>query len=286
MKLPEISEKQEVRVLINNALEEDIGRGDITSLALVGRRARAVAVIIARDCYVVSGVTIARNVFQKVDGSLKCRVITPDGTVVRKNMVVMKIEGNVGSILAAERTALNFLQRMSGIATMTASFVKKTRKYGVTILDTRKTTPTLRSLEKYAVLCGGGANHRMGLYDRILIKDNHRKLWITHGTLTLDKAVEQARRKYPHTMIEIEVETLDEMKCVIKSRPDWILLDNMPPRQLRECVKVCSGKCRLEASGGIKLSNIESFAATGVDAISLGCLTHSAPAADFSLELE
>lgn len=286
MKLPEISAKKEIRILINHALGEDIGTGDITSRALVARKAKSRAMIIARDSYVVSGNTIARDVFRQVDSTLKCSIIVSDGNIVERNNVIMEVKGRVGSILTAERTALNFLQKMTGIATLTAEFVKKTRKYNVVILDTRKTTPTLRSLEKYAVLCGGGSNHRMGLYDRVLIKDNHRKLWSTGGTLTLDKAVEEARRKYPHTIIEIEVESLSELKCVMDARPDWILLDNMSPRQLRECVKECAGKCQLEASGGIKLSNIESVAATGVDAISLGCLTHSAPAADFSLELE
>jgi len=286
MKLPEISARKEIRTLISNALREDVGQGDITSMALVAKKAKSKALIIARDSYVVSGVTIARDVFRQVDGTLKYRIIIPDGAIVKKNSVIMEITGSVGPILTAERTALNFLQRMTGIASLTAAFVKKTKKYSVRILDTRKTTPTLRNLEKYAVLCGGGSNHRMGLYDRILIKDNHRKLWTTQGTRTLDKAVEEARKKYPHTIIEIEVESLDELKCVMRANPDWILLDNMTTRQLRECVKECAGKCLLEASGGIKLSNVESVAATGVDAISLGCLTHSAPAANFSLELE
>ncbi|OGV61453.1 MAG: nicotinate-nucleotide diphosphorylase (carboxylating) [Lentisphaerae bacterium RIFOXYA12_FULL_48_11] len=286
MKLPEISAKKEVRTLIKNALREDIGQGDITSKALVASKAKARAVIIARNSCIVAGGTIARDVFRQVDAGLKCRIFITDGSVVQRNKQVMEITGSVASILTAERTALNFLQRMSGIASLTADFVKKTRKYNVIILDTRKTTPTLRSLEKYAVLCGGGSNHRMGLYDRILIKDNHLRFWTTQGFLPLDKAVEEARKQFPNTVIEIEVENLMQLQCVLSVKPDWILLDNMTTRQLRECVKACAGKCLLEASGGIKLSNVESVAATGVDAISLGCLTHSAAAADFSLELD
>lgn len=286
MKLPDISAKKEVRDLIARALKEDIGSGDVTSIALVSRGASSEAVIIAKSNYVVSGTTVARDVFRQVDGSLKCRIIIPDGNRLKRDDVIMRISGRVRSILTAERTALNFMQRMTGIATLTSEFVRKTRPYGVMILDTRKTTPTLRCLEKYAVLCGGGSNHRMGLYDRVLIKDNHRKLWTTTGKRGLDIAVSEARHKYPGTEIEVEVETLGELITVLDAKPDWVLLDNMAPRQLKECVTNCAGRTKLEASGGISMKNVEAVAATGVDAISLGCLTHSAPAADLSLELD
>ena len=197
----------------------------------------------------------------------------------------MTIRGSARSILTAERTALNFLQRMSGIATLTSVFVDKARRHGVMILDTRKTTPTLRILEKYAVLCGGGRNHRFGLFDRFLIKDNHRRLWGHGQAARLGDAVHQARKRFPGLPVEVEVESEAELRSALDGKPEWILLDNMAPARLRCCVKICAGRSRLEASGGINLRNISRVAATGVDAVSLGCLTHSAPAADLSLEI-
>ena len=286
MKLPDVSAKREVRELIGRALKEDVGTGDITSIALVSKGVSAEAVVISRGRYVVSGTTVARGVFRQVDGALKCRIELADGDIVRNGTVIMRVTGKVRSILTAERTALNFLQRMTGIATMTSLFVNEVKPHSVTILDTRKTTPSLRSLEKYAVLCGGGSNHRMGLYDRVLIKDNHRKIWTTGASRGLAEAVIVARRKFPGTEIEIEVESLDDLKSVLNAKPDWILLDNMTPKQMKECARACAGRIRLEASGGITMKNIRAVAATGVDAVSLGCLTHSAPAADLSLELE
>jgi len=285
MKLPDISSKSDVRELVRRALKEDVGSGDITSIALVESGATAKASILSRGNYTVSGTGVAKAVFKQVDSAVTCTVHVRDGQVVTPGAVIMTIRGRVRSILEAERTALNFLQRMTGIATVTAGFVAKTRCYGVTILDTRKTTPTLRRLEKYAVLCGGGSNHRMGLFDRTLIKDNHRRIWTTDGLRGLGMAVLTARHKYPGKQVEIEVESLEELRQVLKSKPDWVLLDNMAPGQIKACVKECGGQVRLEASGGITMRNIEAVAATGVDAISLGCLTHSAPAADLSLEL-
>jgi len=286
MKLPNISSKLEIRELIRRALKEDIGSGDITSIALVDKGSTADAVIVSRGNYTVSGARIAQSVFRQVDSDLKCVIRITDGNQVRNGNAIMTIRGRVRSILTAERTALNFLQRMTGIATMTSLFVSKTRRYGVTILDTRKTTPTLRSLEKYAVLCGGGSNHRVGLFDKVLIKDNHRKIWKSNSTRRLDAAVLLARCKYPAKQVEVEVESLDELRQVLASEPEWVLLDNMSPSQIKKCVAESSGRVRLEASGGITMKNVEAVAATGVDAISLGCLTHSAPAADLSLELE
>jgi nicotinate-nucleotide pyrophosphorylase (carboxylating) len=188
-------------------------------------------------------------------------------------------------VLAGERTALNFLQRLSGIATLTRRFVDAVREQGTTILDTRKTTPGYRWLEKYAVRCGGGSNHRAGLYDRVLIKDNHRRFWNEHEAGRLDLAVRAARRRFPDVPVEIEVESPEELACALRGEPDWVLLDNMSPELLGECVRVCAGRARLEASGGITLANVRDVARTGVDAVSLGCLTHSAPAADLSLEV-
>jgi nicotinate-nucleotide pyrophosphorylase (carboxylating) len=177
------------------------------------------------------------------------------------------------------------MQRMAGIATLTRRFVERAAPHGTVILDTRKTTPTLRVLEKYAVLCGGGENHRMGLYDRIMIKDNHRRLWQEGDAGRLDLAVAAARERFPGLAVEVEVESLAELDSALAGSPEWILLDNMTPALLAACVARCGGRARLEASGGITLANIEAVAASGVDAVSLGCLTHSAPAVDLSLEI-
>jgi len=272
--------------MIGLALDEDIGRGDVTTNALVRPSVFARAVIISRGDYVVSGTTVAGAVFRKVDPTLSVRVLAGDGRRIRPGGVVMTVSGAARSILTAERTALNFMQRMTGIATLTAQFVAKTKKYGVAILDTRKTTPGLRRLEKYAVLCGGGRNHRLGLYDMALIKDNHRKLWARSGMADLGKAVKMVRLKYRGIPVEVEVESLEELRSAVRSRPEWILLDNMKPVTVRKCVRACAGRSRLEASGGITLANVERMARTGIDAISVGRLTHSAPAADLSLELE
>lgn len=271
--------------LIALALKEDLGRaGDVTSKSLISPTEKGRAVVLARTPCVISGGPVASAVFRKVDPSLRVQIVLPDGARAGAGAAVLDIRGSLRSILTAERTALNFMQRMSGVATLTSHFVRRARK--VMILDTRKTTPGFRLLEKYAVQCGGGYNHRMGLYDRILIKDNHRSLWRKRGGDSLAGAVKAARQKYPGLAVEIEVESEADLRQVLSAKPEWILLDNMPPAAMKRCVKICAGQCRLEASGGITLSNISAVAASGVDAVSLGCLTHSAPAADLSLELE
>lgn len=300
MKLPDIVKNAAVPDMIRRALKEDIGVGDITTSALVPESASARAVVLSHGEYVTSGIDVARAVFGEVDSRLKWGSTVMDGEMVRSGQTVGMIEGCARGILAAERTALNFLQRMTGIATLTRQFVEKVSRYGIAILDTRKTTPNMRILEKYAVLCGGGKNHRMGLYDRVLIKDNHRRLWEgefrVHSSrfgsqgkrgksLSLGQAVEEVRKKFPGVVVEVEVENTAEMECALRANPDWILLDNMSTEQLKRCVELCGGRSRLEASGGITLENIEAVAETGIDAISLGCLTHSAPAADLSLEI-
>ncbi|MGQ9661642.1 MAG: carboxylating nicotinate-nucleotide diphosphorylase [Kiritimatiellia bacterium] len=276
-------EKQEAQESVVRALAEDLGSGDITSAGLLPADLRIRAEIVARKECVVAGIEVAAMAFQQLDQSAVCTHAVPDGERVAPGTRLMRIEGQGLALLAAERTALNFLQRLSGIATLTRRFVEAVRPYGVAILDTRKTTPGLRRLEKYAVRCGGGANHRMGLYDRILIKDNHRWLWGRHRRLA--DAVRLLRSKYPGVPIEVEVESEDELEDVLEECPDWILFDNMPPERLRACVSRCRGRCRVEASGGITLENIAEIAVTGVDAVSLGCLTHSAPAVDLSLEV-
>ena len=280
-----IVEHPSVDALIRQALAEDIGSGDVTTLALVPRDARAEGRIIARGHSVLAGLDVADEVFRRVDPSLVVEGVCADGAAVSDGMVVARIIGPAGAILTAERTALNFLQRLTGIATLTRRFVERVAGTGVVILDTRKTTPGWRVLEKYAVRCGGGRNHRIGLYDRALIKDNHRTLWRGMEQSRLDEAIETVRRRFPDVPIEVEVESEEELESALRAKPDWVLLDNMTPGQLRHFVKKANGKVRLEASGGITLENVAAVAATGVQAISLGCLTHSAPAADLSLEL-
>lgn len=286
MKLPDLAVRGEVQELIRRALEEDLGPGDCTSEALIGEKDVARAVMLAKGSCVLSGLSIAERVFTLQDASLETRRSAEDGDLVEAGHRVLELQGRARSILAAERVALNFLQQMSGIATLTRRFVDKAAPYGVEVLDTRKTTPTLRILEKYAVRCGGGANHRMGLYDRILIKDNHRRLWTRGGTASLADAVRAARRRYPHLLLEIEVENEQELEEVLNAAPDWVLLDNMDVAQLRRCVARCAGRCKLEASGRITLETIDAIVQTGIHAVSIGALTHSAPAADFSLEIE
>lgn len=272
--------------LIRRALEEDVGSGDVTSLSVVPESARGKAGILSRGHYVVSGLDVAAAVFAGVDPALQCRLLLGDGAEVKPDETLMTIEGSIRSILTGERTALNFLQRMTGIASRTREFVKRVRPYGTLILDTRKTTPTLRILEKYAVTCGGGTNHRMGLYDMALIKDNHRRLWQSAGISNLQGAVAAARARFPGVPVEVEVESEEELADALLASPEWIMLDNMAPVRMRNCVNMCAGRCKLEASGGVTLETVGAIAATGVDAISIGGLTHSAPAADLSLELE
>lgn len=271
--------------LVKRALTEDIGTGDVTSLSVIPEGRSGKALILSRGDYVIAGLPVAEEVFRQVDGSLRCRRIVEDSQVVGPDDVVMEIEGAVRSLLTAERTALNFMQRMTGIASVTREFVDKVARYGVKILDTRKTTPTLRRLEKYAVRCGGGTNHRMGLYDMVLIKDNHRRFWAEAGIRELRGAVEAARARFPGVPVEVEVESEAELLDAIRGTPDWIMLDNMEPALMRRCVALCAKRCKLEASGGVNLVTVEEIAATGVDAISIGGLTHSAPAADLSLEI-
>lgn len=275
-----------VQDLIRRALEEDVGQGDVTTLSVVPETITGKAEILSRGNYVVSGGPVAAAVFAAVSPVLRCQCLVADGTDVGPDQVLMTIEGPIRAILTGERTALNFMQRMTGIASRTREFVDKVRPYGTRILDTRKTTPTLRILEKYAVTCGGGTNHRMGLFDMVLIKDNHRRLWQEAGISNLQGAVEAARTKFPGIPVEVEVESEAELQDALRAAPEWIMLDNMTPERMSTCVAICAKRCKLEASGGVSLATVASIAATGVDAISIGGLTHSAPAADLSLELE
>lgn len=284
MTTPGMIVEEKLEALIRSALEEDIGTGDITSEALVGEHERARASIVSRGDYVICGEHLVESVFTTVSPDVVVTVLARDGERVQSNQHVVHVEGDARSMLAAERTALNFLQRLSGIATTTAGFVERVRKHPAMILDTRKTTPGLRELEKYAVRCGGGHNHRMGLYDRILIKDNHLNLWKRPGSGSLGDAVRQARSAFPDTVIEVEVESEEDFESVLPAEPDWVLLDNMDRERLVWFVRKADGRCKLEASGCVTLDTVAGIAASGVDAISVGALTHSAAAADFSLE--
>jgi nicotinate-nucleotide pyrophosphorylase (carboxylating) len=271
------------RETVQRALEEDLGEGDATSRALVPRPAMAEAAILARHACVVSGIAVAREVFRQVSPRVRVTALAKDGQSVRAGGILLCLRGPARALLAGERTALNFLQRMCGIATLTRAFVEQSGGRAA-VLDTRKTTPGLRALEKYAVTCGGGRNHRFGLFDRVLIKDNHRALWARATPRPLADAVRTARKKYPRLKIEIEVENESELRDALDGRPDWVLLDNMTPARLRNCARICAGRARLEASGGVTLRTIRAIARSGVDAVSVGALTHSAPAADLSLE--
>ncbi len=269
---------------IREALAEDIGPGDATTLTLVDPAVQAAGDILAREECRVAGACVGKKALECVDPTLQVEIVMPDGSDVAAGGTILRVRGRAASILAAERTALNFMQRMCGIATLTRAFVEAVREYGTMILDTRKTTPCLRLFEKNAVLCGGGSNHRFGLFDRVLIKDNHRRLWQGGDPDRLDLAVAEARKVFPGLEIEVEVESVAECVSALRGRPDWIMLDNMDCAMMRECAKLCRGTARTEASGNITLERAREVAATGIDAISLGCLTHSAPSVDLSLE--
>lgn len=282
------------RAAVQLALDEDLvsvssvkssPRVDATSIALVDPKAVATGEIYAKGTgCVVSGATVARAVMKAVDPEISVKILKKDGSVVKPGEPILIFRGKARSILAAERTALNFMQRMCATATLAHKFVEATKRYGTLILDTRKTTPGLRVFEKYAVTCGGGTNHRMGMYDRILMKDNHRRLWRGGNPDELDQAVVAARKAFPKLDVEVEVESLRECASALKAKPEWIMLDNMSVADMKKCVKMCKGISKTEASGGITLDRAREVAATGVTAISLGCLTHSAGSVDLSLE--
>jgi nicotinate-nucleotide pyrophosphorylase (carboxylating) len=280
----DIMKQQRARAAVKLALEEDVGTGDVTSLALVDPKARATGQIYSRVPCVVAGATVARAVLKAVDPRLKVTILKGDGEAVKPEEPILIFEGKAQSILTAERTALNFMQRMCATATLTRKFVDATKRWKTQILDTRKTTPGLRIFEKYAVLCGGGSNHRMGLYDRVLMKDNHRRLWKGGNPDELDQAVIAARKAFPKIAVEVEVESIRECESALKAKPEWIMLDNMSCEDMKKCVKLCKGISLTEASGGITLDRAKEVAATGVTAISLGCLTHSAGSVDLTLE--
>ena len=267
------------------ALAEDIGPGDITTLWFTPQEKTAGARIIAKQNCVLAGAGVAEEVFTRVDASLNVKLLRRDGDILVAGDPVLAVAGRAASILTAERTALNFIQRLSGVATMARRYVDATVGTGAVILDTRKTTPGMRSLEKAAVAAAGATNHRMGLYDMALVKDNH--LATGSSVSDLQKAIGLAKAANPLLRIEIEADTLDQAKAFFEvDGVDIVLLDNMPLDSLREAVRLRPPGILLEASGGVTLETVRAIAETGVDFISVGALTHSAPSVDFSLELE
>ena len=275
---------------ITQALAEDIGDGDLTSAHFVDADAQATATIIAKEDAVVAGAEVAAEVFRRVDSQLKVQIVCNDGVEVKKGDVVISVAGSARSILTGERVALNFIQQLSGVATLTRRFVQETEGTKAKILDTRKTTPGLRQLEKAAVVAGGGTNHRIGLYDMVMVKDNHLAMNgvnTTKAAADLQDRINRFKTEHPDIRIELEADTLQQAAAFLAlNGVDVILLDNMSLGSLCEAVKLRGDKpVLLEASGGVSLKTVHAIAATGVDFISAGALTHSAVAVDFSLEL-
>jgi nicotinate-nucleotide pyrophosphorylase (carboxylating) len=268
------------RDLVRRALEEDVRDGDITTTATVPVDAQATGVFLAKADCVVAGMDVAFEVFRQVDASVQAHARTRDGQPAAIGDILADVRGPARALLIAERTALNILQRLSGIATIARRFVDASGGR-ITILDTRKTTPTLRTLEKYAVRCGGASNHRAGLYDAILIKDNHIRL---AGGVA--KAVSRARAYRPEVAVEIEAENIDQADAALVAGADIVLADNMSVEQIREVVRHARGRAKVEISGGVTLERIPELASTGADFVSVGALTHSAPAIDISFEIE
>jgi nicotinate-nucleotide pyrophosphorylase (carboxylating) len=266
------------------ALKEDIGAGDITTEFFVPDSLHVSGRIVAREKAIVAGSGAAAEVFRKLDASIDVQIIRGDGSEVAAGDVIIEVRGLARSILKAERVALNFLQRLCGIATLTHQFVDAVGNHSVKILDTRKTTPGLRALEKAAVVAGGGENHRFGLYDMVLVKDNH--LATFEGLSSLADRVRQLRQERPNVRIEVEAEDLEQVRAFVEIEGiDVILLDNMTTAQIREAVALRTGNIKFEASGGITLKNVNRIAATGVDCISVGSLTHAPRAIDIDLEM-
>jgi nicotinate-nucleotide pyrophosphorylase (carboxylating) len=277
---------EEIRCAVKAALAEDIGSGDATTLATVPETAVANAAIIGREPLTVAGLALAEAAFRELSPQIRCELSLSDGSVAQAGAKLMRVSGPARAILTAERVALNFVQRLSGVATLTAQFVEAIRGTHVRILDTRKTTPGWRRFEKYAVTCGGGQNHRVGLFDLILIKDNHLAALRGEKPNAIAAAVQRARAKYPSLKVEVEADTLEQVEQAVAAGADFILLDNMSPALLRSAVALVAGHAKTEASGGVRLDNVRAIAETGVDFISVGAITHSARAVDIALDFE
>lgn len=282
MRLPALPPRASWQPLLERALAEDLGPGDATSTAVLPASALGEAVVEAREPLVACGLPVAEAVFAAVDPALETKREWQEGEARERDLPLLRVRGSLRSILAAERTALNFLQRMCGVATWTRRFVHAVEGTGCRVLDTRKTIPGWRVLDKYATAVGGAANHRMGLYDALLIKDNHVA---AAGGVTA--AVRAARAAAPPGLrLQVEVETAEQAEEALAAGAEWLLLDNRTPDELRALAARLRGRAVLEASGGITLANVRSFAETGVHFVSAGALTHSAPAADLALEIQ
>ncbi|MEK6599922.1 MAG: carboxylating nicotinate-nucleotide diphosphorylase [Deltaproteobacteria bacterium] len=270
-----------IQDIIETALAEDIGSGDVTTMAIADKNDEGAVEIIAKENLVVAGILIAEAVFKTIDKKIEFKPFVTDGDNVRKGKAIAKVSGKLSTLLAGERVALNFLQRLSGIATLTRLFTDKIKGFNIKILDTRKTTPGLRILEKYAVRMGGGWSHRFGLCDGVLIKDNH-----IAAVGSVAEAVLRARDNAPKNMlIEVETKNISEVKEALLAGADVIMLDNMKPAAMRQAVKIVGKTALVEASGGVNLKNIRAIAKTGIDFISVGALTHSARAVDISMKV-
>lgn len=271
--------------VVDTALQEDLGMGDVTTDNLIDPAWQAEGVFYAKDNGTLAGVPVAAAVFRRVDPSIAFTPLLQDGQPVRKGDIIARVSGPAAGILRAERVALNFMQRLSGVATETARFVDEVRDLPVRITETRKTTPGLRSLEKYAVRVGGGHNHRQNLADGVLIKDNHLEALALAGHGITD-AIRLCKARVTHMVrIEVEVTSLEQAREAAEAGVDWILLDNMSPDKMREAVAIIAGRAQVEASGGVTLSNLRAVAEAGVNLVSAGALTHSYKALDISVEL-
>ena len=277
---------EEIRRAVQAALAEDIGSGDATTLATVPENAVAQAAMVAREQLVVAGLSLAIAAFEETSSALQFEQLVTDGQHVERGACLLRISGGARPILSAERVALNFVQRLSGVATFASQFVQAVQGTKAKILDTRKTTPGWRRFEKYAVTCGGGQNHRVGLFDLILIKDNHLAALRNEKPNAIAAAVQRARTKYPELKVEVETDTLEQVEQAVAARADIILLDNMSPALLRSAVELVAGRAKTEASGGVNLGTVRAIAETGVDFISVGAITHSARAVDIALDFE
>jgi len=277
--------RRAIEEVVTRALDEDVGPGDVTTLWTIPAQVRAEGCFLSKAEGILAGLAVVEATFAALDPELTLEALVRDGQPIHQGQVLGWVRGRARSILTAERTALNFLQRMSGIATLTRRYVEAVRGTKAVILDTRKTMPGLRLLDKWAVRLGGGQNHRLGLYDMVLIKDNH--IALAGG---IAEAVRRARKKMANSerkmAIEVEVKTLAELREALELEVDRIMLDNMTLKEMREAVKIAAGRVPLEASGGVSLETVREIAETGVDYISVGALTHSAPALDISLEIE
>jgi nicotinate-nucleotide pyrophosphorylase (carboxylating) len=277
---------EQIRRLVRVALEEDVGAGDATTLSTIPQAAKARCVMVAREAAVIAGLDFAATVFKELDSQVEIESKAADRQRVPPRTPLMTISGGAQAILTGERVALNFVQRLSGVATLTSRFVAAIEGTHARILDTRKTTPGLRRAEKYAVACGGGQNHRIGLFDMVLIKDNHLAALRDASPNAIAAAVERARERYPSLKVEVEADTVEQVRQAVDAGADFILLDNMNLDQLRQSVKLVNGRAKTEASGGVNLSTVRQIAETGVNFISVGALTHSAPAIDIGLDFE